>query len=281
MRKRMFKTAAALSILFFMSLNLHAQEAYSLKYKYEKGKSYQYNYDMTSKLTQEVMGKEIKVDSDIHNILTFNVEDVTGGDINFVTTIDSAVLHNTAMGKENTMDLTDLIGKRCSVVMSDLGVVKNSSMIDTLDEKYAHMAPISEELKQFFTRLSSKDVKTGGSWNYQDVDTIKNLGDGVTRNLDVTATLAGKETMLGISCLKIPFTGKFKISGKANLQGMDFTVEGDGTISGTMYLGSKSKVMVERDLTMSIEMTLATSGQQSMVIPITQEIATKQTLINK
>ncbi|MDR3625782.1 MAG: DUF6263 family protein [Ignavibacteriaceae bacterium] len=227
------------------------------------------------------MGKQMKIDSDIHNVLKFHVEDVAAnGDIQLTASLDSAVIKSSMMGKETTMNLSDLIGKRVAVVLTKFGETKSSAMIDTIDGKYKNMMPLAEELKQFFQKLAGKDIKTGDSWSSSDIDTIKNLGDGVTRNLDMTYTLSGKESKNGYSCFKIPCTGKFKISGKASLQGMDFTVEGDGTITGTLFLDEKSCVMIESESTMSVQMTLATSGQQSMVIPITQDIISKQTLIN-
>jgi hypothetical protein len=281
MRNSLLKTAAALSILFFLSLNIHAQGSYNLQYKYEKGKNYLYNFDMTTKMTQEAMGKQMKIDSDIHNLLKFHVDDiVANGDIQLTASLDSAVVKSNMMGKETNMNLSDLIGKRVAIVITKLGESKSSTMIDTIDEKYKNMVPLAEELKQFFQKLAGKDIKIGESWSNSDIDTIKNLGDGVIKNLDMTYTLSGSENKNGYDCFKIPSAGKFKISGKANLQGMNFTVEGDGTISGTLFLEKKSCVIIESDNTMSIEMTLATSGQQSMVIPITQDIVSKQTLIN-
>jgi hypothetical protein len=282
MKNSLLKVALGLTMFFFLHTNIFAQKTYNLQYKYEKGKNYLYSFDITSKMTQEIQGKDMNVDSDIHNILRFHIDDViTNGDIQIAASLDSAVIKNNIMGNETTVNTDALIGKRIETVISGTGEVKSNTLVDSIDEKYGKMESLSQELQQFFTaRFPGKEIKIGESWNFSDVDTIKNLGNGVTRNVDMTCTLSGMENKAGHDCFKIPCTGKFKIKGKASIQGMDFTIEGEGTISGTLYLDEKSGVMIATEISMNNEMTMATTGQQSMVIPITQDVKSVQTLIN-
>ncbi|MGD1008124.1 MAG: DUF6263 family protein [Ignavibacteriaceae bacterium] len=282
MKHSILKIAAVLSVLFFLSANVFAQETFNLQYKFSKGSTYLYNSDIASQLTQEVMGKEMKFGNDIHGVIRFLVDDVEdNGDIQFTASMDSATLKSNMMGKDTSISLSSLIGKRVKAVLSSFGEVKSCTMIDSVEENSNRMMSVPQEIKRFFTKFAGKDLKIGESWNSSEIDTIKNYGGTIISNVDMTCTLSGKENKLGHECFIIPFSGKLKISGKGNMQGMDFTMEGDGTSSGTIYFDGKTGLLVYSEGSMENDMTMATTGGQSMVIPITQNIKYTQTLINR
>jgi hypothetical protein len=274
------KTTVVISLIFFLSSNIFAQETYNLQYKFNKGSSYIYNSDIDMHMTQEVMGKEMKIINNIHGVNRFNVENIfDNGDIQFITSMDSASLVSDVMGNETTTDLTSLIGKRVQSIISKFGEVKNCNMIDSVEETNNRMMNLQQQVKRFFTKFAGKDIKIGESWKNTIIDTAKNYGGAIVSNVDMTCTLSGKENKLGHECLVVPVTGKLKITGSGSMQGMDFTMEGDGTNSGTIYFDWKTGLIISSEGTMDIDMTMATTGQQSMVIPITQNLKYSNTLI--
>jgi hypothetical protein len=281
MNNSLLKLSAALSILFFLSANVNAQETYNIQYKLAKGKSYIYHSSMVLNMTQEVMGKEMKINSDINGAIRFAVDDIEdNGDIHFTTTMDSANLKTSMMGKDTTVSLAGIVGKRVSSVISKYGEIKSCTVVDTVDETTSRMVNISQEIKRFWSTFAGKDVKVGESWNKSTVDTTRSYGGAILSNVDMSYTLAGKENKLGHDCLKIPFSGKLKLSGKGNMQGMDFNLEGDGTSSGTFYFDVIAGILIYSEGSMENDMTIATTGQQSMVIPITQKVTYSSTLNN-
>jgi len=273
MKNRFIKIAAAMSMLVLLTSNLPAQEAYNLQYKFTKDKTYQYHIDMASNVTQEVMGKEMKFGSDVVGVMSFHVDEVAGnGDMQLTSSMDSALVKSNVMGKDTTINVKAIIGKRIKTVLTNLGDVKSCVMIDSVDENISRMMSATQEVKRFFTKFAGKDIKIGESWNSSNVDTIKMLGGAIISNNDVVCTLSGKETKSGHECLKIPFTGKLKISGTANIQGMDFTMEGEGTSSGTLFFDAKTGLLMHMEGAIDNDMTMATKGQQNMVIPITSNV---------
>jgi hypothetical protein len=273
MRNIFFKITAVLSLLFLISSNLPAQDAYNLQYKFTKDNTYQYHIDMSSNITQEAMGKEMKFGSDVIGVMSFHVDDVAGnGDMQLTSSMDSALVKSNLMGKDTTINLTAIIGKRTKTVLTSLGEIKSCVMIDSVDENISRMMSATQEVKRFFTKFPGKDIKIGESWNSSNVDTVKMLGGAIISSNDIVCTLSGKEIKSGHECLKIPFTGKLKISGNANIQGMDFTMEGEGTSSGMLFFDSKTGLLIHMDGAIDNDMTMATKGQQNMVIPITTNV---------
>jgi hypothetical protein len=281
MIKSILKTTLVLSIIFFLSFNIYAQDTYNLQYKFNKGSAYIYNSNIAMHMTQEVMGKEMKISNDIHGVNRFSVDNIfDNGDIQFTTSMDSANLESDMMGKKTNTNLTNLIGKRVQSIVSKFGEVKSCEMIDSVEETNSRMMNLQEEVKRFFTKFAGKDIKIGESWNSTIIDSAKSYGGSIISNVDMTCTLSRKENKLGHDCIVVPVTGKLKITGSGSMQGMDFTMEGDGTSSGTIYFDWKTGLMISSEGTIDIDMTLATTGQQSMVIPITQNLKYSNTLIN-
>jgi hypothetical protein len=281
MKHSLLKITAALSILFFLSADLIAQETFNFQFKYSKGSTYFYNSDVASQLTQEVMGKEMKFNNDVHGVFRFQVDNVAdNGDIQFTASMDSASLKSNMMGKDSSVSLTSVIGKRVKAVLSNFGEIKSCTMIDSAEESNNKMMSVPQEIKRFFPKLAGKDIKLGESWTSSNIDTIKNYGGTIISNIDMASTLSGKENKAGHECFKISFTGKLKISGKGNMQGTDFTMEGDGTSSGNIYFDEKAGLLIYSEGSMENDMTMATTGGQNMVIPITQNVKYAQVLIN-
>jgi hypothetical protein len=281
MKQNLLKTAAVLAIIFFLSSAIQAQEAYNLQYKLTKGSTYLYSSGVSSQITQEVMGKEMKFGNDVNGVIRFHIDDVDdNGDIQFTASMDSVTLKSNMMGKDTTISLNSLVGKRVKAVLSSLGEIKSCVMIDSMEESSNRMMSIPQEVKRFFTKFAGKDIKIGESWSTTEADTIHNYGGAIIVNSNITCTLSGKENKLGHDCFKIPLTGKLQIAGKGNMQGMDYTMEGDGTSAGTLFFDGQSGLLIYSEGTMDSDMTMATTGQQSMVIPITQNMKFTQTLIS-
>jgi hypothetical protein len=264
-----------------ITFNTCAPSAYNLKYKLEKGKNYIYTSDFNSKLTQEVMGNEMKFDNNVHSILKFSVKDVAGsGDADIITSIDSAIVKNNMQGKDTTIIMKDFIGKKSEFIVSALGEMKSFTQIDTISTNNMMMS-ISQQLKRYFVKFAGKEIKIGETWTNTDIDTISAIGGAIIDTSNYVCTLAAKEIKLGRDCYKVPITADIKIKGKGNMQGMALLIEGTGKADGTMYIDQKSGVLVYAESNMDSDMTMAVSGQQNMVIPVTQSMKTTQSLISE
>lgn len=274
------KIILIIGVSLIFASNIFSQEAYNLQYKFSKGKAYLYRNETALNSTQEVMGQEMKFNTTSQSVMRFKVDNVAeNGDADMIISFDSLLVNTSMMGRDTTLDLSSLIGKRAKATVTNLGIVKNYEMIDSVDEKFK-MISISHQVSQFFAQLAGTKIKDGEAWNNNRIDTIKSMGSSIIDTMDFAYTLSGKESKLGHECLKIPFTANLKMHGNGNMQGMDLYIEGSGKLTGTVYFDAQSGLIVYSETNMDSDMTMATSGQQSMVIPMTQSTKSIQTLIS-
>ncbi|MCL5029945.1 MAG: hypothetical protein M1480_13110 [Bacteroidetes bacterium] len=280
MKTFFLKAILLLGVSLIFASNAFSQEAYNLKYRFTKGKTYLYKNETALNSTQEVMGQEMKFNTTSQSVLRFNVNNVEeNGDAEMMMSFDSLLVKTSMMGRDTTLDLSNLIGKRTEATVTPFGKVKDYEMIDSIDEKFKMMS-ISQQASQFFAQFAGTKIKEGETWNNSRIDTIKTMGSSIIDTMDFAYTLAGKESKLGHECFKIPFTTNSKMHGKGNMQGMDLFIEGTGKSTGTIYFDAQSGIIVYSETNMDNDMTMATSGQQSMVIPMTQSTKSTQTLIS-
>jgi len=281
MKNNIYSFAAFMAVIILFTSSLFAQKEYNLKYKFTKGKTYLYKSESATQMTQEVMGREMKFSTDVNNVVRFLVNDVSAeGNSDLMFSLDSATIKTSMMGKDTTMNASDFIGKRVKAAVTPFGEVKDIQEIDTVAASNRFVS-LSQEINRFFARFSGKSVKTGDTWANSVIDTLKNFGGAIIDSTDYVYTLAGKEVKLGHNCLKIPFTSNLKIDGKGNMQGTDLFINGTGKATGTVYFDVKNGLLVYSEIDLENDMTMATSGAQSMVIPITQSVKANQALIEQ
>ncbi len=279
MKKYFYTLAVLITAGLISASSLFAQESYNLSYKFTKGKSYLYRNVTTSDMTQEAMGREMKFSNSSNDVVRFEVNDLaSNGDADLIFTLDSAVVRTSMMGRDTTLDVSALLGKRVKATITPLGEVKKFEEVDSVSVQNRFVS-ISQLVNSFFARLAGKEIKTGDSWNGSVIDTIKNFGGAIIDTTNFVYTLAGKENKLGHSCLKIPFTSSLRLNGNGNMQGMELFINGNGKASGTIYFDAENGLLVYEESNMNNNMTMSTSGAQGMVIPMTQSVKVVQSLI--
>ena len=283
MKTYIIKPALLLSVMFFFNSNIFPQGSVNLQYNLPQGKTYLYKTDMDNSITQEMMGQEIKILNNIHSITRVVIDSITeNGNMNVLVSADSAIVHNVMQGKDTTMSLNSLIGKRSKIVVSKFGEIISKGMLDSLDSNAGMMgASILQGASNLYMKLPGKEIKEGDSWTSTKVDTVESMGGKIIINSDYTFTLGNKEDKNGISCYKIPYASTIASKGKATMQGFEFFIEGNGKMTGNLYLSADNGALVSNESKNENEMTLATTGQQNMVIPITQSSTSTTELISK
>lgn len=265
-----FKSSFTMIILILSITFAYAQESYKLEYKFEKGKTYLYKDFTTGDMTQEMMGKEMKMKNESNAVIRLVVDDVTkdAKAVLLVSTDSLSVFSSTPIG-DTTMIMNELIGKRTKVVLSSTGKIEKRETIDSIKLMgRASGAAQREGIK--FAQLSDKPVKIGETWTSSTQDTVNQMGGKILVSSDFDYSLAGKEKKNGFDCLKITYKGKTTTEGKGNMQGMEFFIDGSGKINGTFFFDPKTGLLVYEETNSESETNMATTGEQSMIIPITQ-----------
>jgi hypothetical protein len=173
---KLFNSIIMLSVLFLFIVSLKAQDTYKLEYKFEKGKTYRY-LDLTkTDMTQEMMGKEMKIKSESNIVNRLIVDDVTenGNAVLLISADSMKVFSSTPMG-DTTIVLSELIGKRTKVILSNLGKIENREIVDSVKLMGRATGAAQRESIQF-PKLSDKVVKIGDIWTATTQDTVNQMG---------------------------------------------------------------------------------------------------------
>jgi len=258
-----------------------AQESYKLEYKYEKGKTYRYNTSSSGNMTQEMMGKEMKMTNGSDMTVRMVVENVLNdGGFVLITSVDSGKITTKSQMMDTTMAMSGAIGKRTRVTMSKIGVITAHEVVDTVKNE-GMTGPATQRGLMSATRLPVMKVKIGDTWNSSSVDTIESMGGKIYHNTDMTYTLVGKENKQNHDCLKIEYTGTSSDTGKMMMGGMELYLEGNGKVKGAVYFDHKLGLVILDESTTDTEQTMAVTGQTNMTIPISQTMKTTRVLLEK
>jgi hypothetical protein len=125
----------------------------------------------------------------------------------------------------------------------------------------------------FFFKLPAGSVDTGATWHQDKVDTAGTPGGGgnIIVNTSTDYKLTGQQSVNGIPCAKIEFTGKVTMNGSASIQGMDLTITGKGTVTGSVLFDYGAGRVVGISGSSNQDLTMVSSGENAMTIPINQQ----------
>ncbi|MGE5351971.1 MAG: hypothetical protein ACM3P0_07800 [Acidobacteriota bacterium] len=277
------KRALPFILFTFFALNLltgslGAQESYKLKYNFQKGKTYLFMNTMGGNVTQEAMGREIKITLDGDYRVRVVVDDVKGSKAELIASLDSGKISTKNPMRDTTISLAPFAGKKTRLTLLQNGTVEKTNVIDSV--KMFNVQWITQNNLIRFVKLPDEEIKAGAPWSVTTTDTMDMMGAGkVLNTINSTYTIVGKEKVQGHDCLKITYTGDVKNSGQAQIQGMNLVIEGTGKISGNLYFDPKMGMAIKNEGDMDNDMTMAVTGQQNMIIPVSQSMKTSTSLV--
>ena len=267
------------TVFAMFSLTSEAQEKFSLSYKLEKGKTYKYIQDNIIETTQEMGGQEMKMNTDGHSILKYEVEDVNkDGLITLIYSYEQAKYRMKGMGRDTTMDLKNMMDKKTRAEVAKNGKIIKESLNDTTKGSKSLMS-MNMFANANLAILPDQPVGLGESWPRVSSDTTSVEGSQMVYKKNINYTLTAREKKGNFDCLKVDFKGTLEITGKMKQMNMDLAIEGSGETSGTVWFDPASGMMIEEKSNTSIEMTMALTGQTQMSIPMTQNISTSQKIM--
>jgi len=272
----MKKLLISASILLF-TISAGAQ-SYNLKYNFKEGSTYLFSDVSTNDITQEMMGNEMKIKNDIRTVTRIAAEKNSADDIVIVVSMDSAVSHTKMPMMDTTMVLDQVINKKMRWTISKKGELLEKEMIDSVNMEGQMLQMGQKELMQFFI-LPEKEVSVGEKWNVNKVDTVNMMGGTTLLTSEMEFTLSGSEEKMGYNVLKIPYTTKIKIEGKGNMMGFEFFLEGSGNAKGELFFSPDEGLPVYSEAEQNFDVTMAATGDQNMIIPISQVMKTTRTLV--
>lgn len=281
-------TRACLAALVFLAgSTAFSQGTYTLRYGFGSGKTYLYAGRVEMKMTQEMMGQEMK-----SSTTTDMITHITGdaqtpdGTTSLIISLDSLTVAVKSPRRDTTMVMTELLGKRNKVVLAADGKVKGREEIDTIPNlgqmRMRGMGRgISTREAIRFHHLPEEKVSTGGTWKSSVVDTTDAMGGKIYTTTAMSYTLLGEKEVGGVPALQISYTGETSVEGKGSMMGSEMFVEGKGQVSGTFAFDARRGLIVVDEMKSEQDMTVAITGQQNMTMPMSQSSAITQRLLAK
>jgi hypothetical protein len=278
--KKRFLEQTLIFLLMAVSGFAFSQETIDLKYNFVKGKTYVQNTQITRNIVQTMGTREIKILSEIQAKNELSVENVENdGTASVLVSASEISVRSSVMGRDTTMQYKDLKDK-VRVKIANTGKSLSSEKVDSSGVS----AVVSELDLGKLKFLPGKTVKYGEKWQDKSVDQKKASSGSpfaVETNSDTEYSLDGKETVGGVECLKISFTGNITTTGKGTQMGMEMFMEGTGKNEGFLYINAKTFMIVSSNENTEKNMNIAVSGPQNMTIPMTQSIKTVTTFEEK
>lgn len=279
MRKRTTTLLLAICAGALALRTADAQERYTMEYRLAKDHVYRFSDTTNVKISQEMMGQEMKSTSTALSTTRLVPTEVKSDGSTVMTVSADAMsvsIRNARM--DTTLILTDVIGKKSRLTISKLGETISRDIIDTV--RLTGMA--AQTGRQDMVRLHmmpAKPVTIGEKWTSSKPDTFDTGGGKMVTVATGDFTLLAREKKMGYECLKISYTGKMTISGKGTMGGADYFVEGNGTTGGTYFVDAATGLPVWEESKYDIESTVAITGAQNMTIPGSQSATLHRILL--
>ncbi len=200
------------------------------------------------------------------------------GDIVFAITVDSS--ENIMIGPKGDTSKTPspMLGKVKETRIHPNGEEVSSRWTDTA---FANTdAGQVRDFGSFFFKLPAGKAGVGTKWHQDRIDTAGTPGaqGAIFVDTGTDYELTGNEDVDGTSCARIKFTGKVSMNGSASINGMDMTITGKGTNVGFALFDYVAGKLVKISGSSSQDITMASSGDNPMSIPMNQKTDYELTL---
>lgn len=260
----------AISMLAGLAFAAAGGGPYKLAYKMQKGQRLKYMASRNSESSMEMQGREMASSTEGIRYVNLEVEEIgKDGNITFVYALDSLSwrIKSPQMGDTTFKNPEGVIGKRNRQVISAYGKKLKSAVVDSI-KLTGMLAQGGAQLSAFqLLELPNKEIKTGEAWTKSTPDTMAQAAGKFVVTPTINYMAAGETDTLGYKCLRISYTGTTKLKGEGTNMGMNFFVEGDGTVKGTAYFAVKEGLLIATISDEGMEATIALTGQMSMTIP--------------
>lgn len=272
------KIKILITFIALASSGLFAQESFKLNYNFVKGKDYKYKITNDGIVTQTMMGQEIKININGEIYAKLESEGANADSTYLLISLDSAKYRINMPMRDTTTTLDNMIGKRTRLTVLKDGRIMDRQTIDTVMGNADMMSQVGAELTSLII-LPDKEIKMGETWNNENIDSVKMMGGSIKTKSNIDYTLLGKTDTLDHPCLRIGYQGKTSSEGKAKIMGMELFIEGNGKVTGMFLFDAGRGIMINSNSQIDNEMTMAATGEQNIIIPISQSSKQVKTLI--
>jgi hypothetical protein len=264
----------SLIVTFFIAsvMSVSGMAQYKLEYKSSGSTPLHYKASTTVESVQTMMGQEAKFSMAINQSLTVTSAKADN-ELIYSMKVDSGISITVLPNGDTNRTTSPVLGKTRETHIRPNGEELSTRWVDSA---FANTpAGQMKELGSFFFKLPSASIDTGATWSQKKTDTVATPGANgkivVVTNTDYK--LVGKEDFAGTTCAKIQYTGKITMKGAASAQGMDFAIDGSGTITGVALFDYSAGKVMRISGASDQDLVMASSGENAATIPMSQKMS--------
>jgi len=297
MKRLIIQLNVAILLLSAFSFHCQGADKYTIKYDFEKGKTYKQHSVTDMAMTMNAMGQDMKMDMSMYVDFNYDVVDKNNDGYNIRMSYQKMKINMTSPmtylldseSPENSSDkssaefLKSLMGVPVDIQLTQQGKVTSVSGVDKLVEKvdavnnpqFKQMfgqqfseKTFEKAFEQFASYLPGRPVAIGDTWNV--ATSLSNNGIDIINKMTLTLK------QVNDNVATIEFTGTLTTpegGAVTNIQGMDAKVSVTGTQTGTTQLDMKTGWIVRSEATQKFTQNIEVMGQT-----MPQQVETKTTI---
>lgn len=251
----------------------HSSPEYVLKYKMKAGEIRYYTASMDAVLVQELGG--VAYESRTRSVarVKFVGEGQSSIDrMRFIISNESLAITVSTIDTDSTFaNPPGMTGKRVRKIITANGDQIASEELDPYEQLSA--APGFGSEQEFLTNLPGTAMRMGETVMVTDVDSTHRFGGIMVSTAQVAYTLVGIEMKQSLECVHLQIKGQISLRGQGERQGVQFSLDGEGSIVGTLYFAHKQGLLVSSENTTELGMrATVTDTKTTDTIPIFQTV---------
>lgn len=269
------KEGALVLLACIISFSANAQK-FNPVTKVTTGEVYNYSMETQTEIVQSIGEQEMNFQVAVTATIKDSVCSVfNNGNTEVIATFWDIATSTNAMGMDTVMRMEGMTGPHVKITYSSLGKVINREIMDESQQNISqYNMDYSTFQETLFLQFPEKSLNPGDKWTVESLDTMMqaSLAGKVTVASVTEYTLGNKETIKGKDVYNITYVSNMELAGEGNIQGMAVALEGTGISSGTAIVNGSTGVIISNDSETEMDMTVAITGPQNMIIPMTQKV---------
>ncbi len=266
------------AIVTVLLINASGFSQYKLEYKASGSTPLHYKAHTTFETTQSMMGQSAKMSVTSDQMISMSSKDA-GRDLVFLIKIDSSENVEVLPNGDTTRSSSPALGQ-----LKETRIHRDGDEISSrwLDSAFAvSRAGETKNYGSFFFKLPVGKVSKGSTWSQDKVDTVGTPGaeGSIVINTKTGYKLVDEEKFEGTPCVRIKFTGKVMLNGSTVARGTEVAIKGNGKIVGSALFDYTNGRVISMKGTSDQDVTMSSSGQNAMSVPMNQKTAYDLSLI--
>lgn len=272
-----------LSVLFLLVLAaMHAQE-FNPRINVNEGQVFNYRVEAETESVQSAMGQEISSTASQKATIVDSVRNVfDDGSMEILARFRDVSVRATVMGRDTVLTYQGLIGAPTLITLDSQGKIISREIMDEAMEQNTALPELDNGLlgQNLFTQLPDHPLKPGDQWTTESLDSIEqaSFGGVIVVSSKGDYTLGSQVAFEGNTVWEVNFSTVMEITGEGSMQGMNVTMEGSGIAKGMIYIDPAAYMIVHQKSEVENDLTVAISGPQSLIMPISQKSVVTFTL---